>query len=668
MKAWHIEGKPTLDGERALVGKPSLRRAGTLARTWQPALRDGAVRLFFFDPADESDRRCSFEIVAAKKPTPTPGFAIDRHGYSCSNVKQAFGPLKASAGWHMLCFEIDAGRLRIYVDDFCLGQTTLPVEESLRGIRIVHGAGKLWIDELSVTRKLQPLATPMPAEQDSRWLEQGEQIFGRIVTADRDTATLEAKFGKRSLPWSRLRGNPICTAEGAARREGAGDYISARSRFSSGFVAGEAGTLGKRETDRRSRSPWRNRHRPRSPGDGPFRGEIIASAGEPLRNVSTSRRITMTRHQAGVLGIALVVSAGLLLSLEPAADSAQAKNGPDAKDVQKVVDKAVDFLKSSQQKDGAFSPKIAGPGVTALTVAALLRNGVSPQEPVVAKGLEYLAGQTKEDGGIYSKFLANYTTAVALMAFKEANQKGKYDQVIKKAGDFMKKIQHDEEEADLNHGGFGYDKKSRPDLSNTSFTVEALLAAGLSRDDPAVQKALKFISRCQNLPGEKQDQPFAKKTSEDDKGGFTYDPHMSDKNANKTADGGLRSLGAMTYNGLKSFLYAGVSKDDPRVKAAVVWVRHHYTLEENPGMGKAGLYYYYHTFAKAMDVLGEDPFVDAKGVKHAWRMELFQALQKRQAENGSWRNNGEKTFAEDNPDLATAFALLSLSYCKAGKR
>ena len=61
----------------------------------------------------------------------------------------------------------------------------------------------------------------------------------------------------------------------------------------------------------------------------------------------------------------------------------------------------------------------------------------------------------------------------------------------------------------------------------------------------------------------------------------------------------------MTYAGLKSFLYAGVSKDDPRVKGAVDWIRRHYTLEENPGMGKAGLYYYYHTFAKAMDALGQ---------------------------------------------------------------
>jgi Squalene-hopene cyclase C-terminal domain len=376
----------------------------------------------------------------------------------------------------------------------------------------------------------------------------------------------------------------------------------------------------------------------------------------------------MTRHQAGLLGIALLISAGLFLSLERPADSAQAKGGVDPKELQKVVDKAVGYLKSSQLKDGAFAPKLAGPGITAIAVAAMLRNGVSPQEPVVAKGLEYLASQTKEDGGIYSKFLANYTTAIALMALKEANEKGKYDQVIKKASEFMKKLQHDEEDTNLDHGGFGYDKKSRPDLSNSGFSVEALLAAGLTKDDPAVQKALKFIGRCQNLPGETNDQPFAKKTSEADKGGFTYDPHMSDKNQYKTDDGGLRSLGAMTYTGLKSFLYAGVSKDDPRVKAAVGWVRKNYTLDENPGMGKTGLFYYYHTFAKAMDVLGEDPFVDAKGQKHDWRLELFEALQKRQAENGSWRNNGERTFMEDNPDLATSFALLSLSYSKAAKR
>lgn len=370
------------------------------------------------------------------------------------------------------------------------------------------------------------------------------------------------------------------------------------------------------------------------------------------------------------LGITLGIGlpAFVLLIQRSEVQSGQPKPGPTPKDVQVVVDKAVGYLKESQQPDGGFSPKFAGPGITALVTASLIRNGVGLQEPVVAKGLKYLESKVRDDGGIYDKFLANYTTAVAIMALKEGNQDGKYSAAIKKAGEFIKKIQQEEEPTHLNHGGFGYDKKSRPDLSNTGFSVEALLAAGFAKDDPAVQRALKFISRCQNLPGETNDQPFAKKTTDDDKGGLVYDPAGGDKSPYKTPAGGLRSLGGMTYSGLKSFLYAGVSKDDPRVKAAVTWCRHHYTLEENPGMGKAGLYYYYHTFAKAMDALGEEPFVDAKGVKHDWRLELFQTLQKQQQANGSWRNMGERTFGEDNADLATAFALLSLSYTKAGKR
>src|ERR1022692_1255206 len=124
----------------------------------------------------------------------------------------------------------------------------------------------------------------------------------------------------------------------------------------------------------------------------------------------------MSRQHAGIFALGLCLSTGLLLSIQPAVESGQAKLGADPQEVQKVLDKAVHFLKDSQQKDGSFTRKIAGPGITAIAVAALLRNGVSPQEPVVAKGLKFLESQTKEDGGVYDEGLMNYTTAVALMA------------------------------------------------------------------------------------------------------------------------------------------------------------------------------------------------------------------------------------------------------------
>ena len=217
-------------------------------------------------------------------------------------------------------------------------------------------------------------------------------------------------------------------------------------------------------------------------------------------------------------------------------------------------------------------------------------------------------------------------------------------------------------------GGWGYGGRSRgtgrPDLSNAQMALDALTDAGLKPDDPAFQAAMKFVSRLQNS-SETNDQAWA-----GNDGGFVYGP--SDKKTGESMAGEyvlpdgkrmLRSYGSMTYAGLKSFLYAGVGRDDPRVKAALDWIRKHYTVKENPGKKDSGLYYYYHVFAKALAALGEDSFVDAKGEKHDWRKELFDELKSRQAADGSWTNkNG--AFLENAPELATAFALLSLSYVK----
>jgi squalene-hopene/tetraprenyl-beta-curcumene cyclase len=344
-------------------------------------------------------------------------------------------------------------------------------------------------------------------------------------------------------------------------------------------------------------------------------------------------------------------------------------SGAGPEQLKEVLEKAADYLKSRQGEDGSFSPRIAGPGVTAVVIAGMLRSGFRVDDPVVAKGLRYLEKSVKADGGIYDRGLANYTTSVAIMALREANKDGRYDAVLKNATAFLKKLQNTSAEENVKFGGVGYDNKSRPDLSNTQYFIDALIAAGVPKDDPAIQRAMKFVSRCQNLPGETNDQPFAKKTTEDDKGGLVYVPILDpDDKKHQTPEGGLRSVGAMTYGGLRSFLYAGVSKDDPRVKGAVRWIRRHYTLDENPGMGQAGLFYYYHTFGKAMAALGEDPFEDAKGQKHEWRRELFEALKKRQQENGSFINKGDRQFGEADPNLATGFALLALSYTKAANK
>ena len=163
--------------------------------------------------------------------------------------------------------------------------------------------------------------------------------------------------------------------------------------------------------------------------------------------------------------------------------------------------------------------------------------------------------------------------------------------MIKAGQDFLKTMQWDESEGksrdDAFYGGAGYGgNNSRPDLSNTAFFIEALRDTGLPADDPALQKALVFVSRCQNLKSEFNDQPWAGKVND---GGFVYTAANGGSSmAGKDADGGLRSYASMTYAGLKSMIYAGLTRDDPRVKAALDYITQHYTLDENPGPGPAG--------------------------------------------------------------------------------
>jgi len=84
--------------------------------------------------------------------------------------------------------------------------------------------------------------------------------------------------------------------------------------------------------------------------------------------------------------------------------------------------------------------------------------------------------------------------------------------------------------------------------------------------------------------------------------------------AGKTENGGLRSYASMTYAGLKSMIYAGIGPDDPRTKAAVAGLKKNYALDTNPGMGAPPVCITItNTFAKALDAVGQDEFVDADG-------------------------------------------------------
>jgi len=357
---------------------------------------------------------------------------------------------------------------------------------------------------------------------------------------------------------------------------------------------------------------------------------------------------------AALMGVAAVVSA------------AEGTVGPDAEQLALARKRGIEFLKLAQASDGSWTSSEA-PGITGLVTYGLLAGGASPKDPAVAKALRHLESFLQPNGGLYfpKGNHGNYETAIAMMAFQAANGDGQYDALLAKAEKYVRGLQWDESEDtpqdDPKFGGQGYGRTGdRPDLSNTVFFLEALQSAGAKADDPAVQKALVFLSRCQNLETEHNTTPFAVKIND---GGFYYTPAAGGTSqAGNTPDGGLRSYGSMTYAGLKSMVFAGLKPDDPRVKAAYDWIQKFYTVEENPGLGQQGVFYYHQMFAKALKALDVDYLTDAKGQQHDWRKELAEHLFNVQQANGSWVNSNARWY-EGDPNLATAYVLIALKPC-----
>lgn len=342
---------------------------------------------------------------------------------------------------------------------------------------------------------------------------------------------------------------------------------------------------------------------------------------------------------------------------------------PDAAaEARRSIDRGLEYLASRQAPDGGWTAAY-GPAVTAIAARAFCQDSrYGPRHKIVERAVESILRFEQDNGGIYDRKqnLENYQTSVVLMllpCLPEGPQKTR----IARAQAFLSGLQYDAKESvdDKNpwYGGAGYNSRKRPDLSNTQMMLEALHASGLPASDPVYQRALKFVSRCQ-MNGATNDLAFARGATD---GGFIYSPNeKGESKASENLQEGqspLRSYGSMTYAGFKSMLFAGVSRDDPRVQAALKWIRSNYTLEQNPGMppkhAQQGLYYYYHVFARALQAWGEPIITDARGTPHNWRLDLSRKLVSLQRPDGSWVNEADR-WLEGDANYITALTVLSL--------
>ena len=344
-------------------------------------------------------------------------------------------------------------------------------------------------------------------------------------------------------------------------------------------------------------------------------------------------------------------------------------------EVQIAIDRGLAWLQKAQSPDGTWSlPQY--PALTALPLTAFMLepSGKSrkTKPEFIQKGYATLIGSVQLDGGIYRKGLANYNTSISLVALVAAEEP-KFAPVIRAANAFIVGQQAKNMTDQSLDGGIGYGTigtgSGKPDLSNTVTALEAIHAcknteaSELQSDRKALnwQAAIEFIQRCQNLP--ETNGPSLAGINADDKGGFIYAPGISKAGETASTDGkkSLRSYGSMSYAGLLSYIFSDVKKDDSRVVAVVDWLRNHYTLKENPGMGADGLYYYYYMMVKALFAYGSPELLMADGRKVDWRKEMALNLINLQKADGSWANESGR-WMEKDPTLTTCYAVLALEF------
>lgn len=365
------------------------------------------------------------------------------------------------------------------------------------------------------------------------------------------------------------------------------------------------------------------------------------------------------------------------------------------------IEKGLNWLLSQQQTNGVWS-SAQNPALTAMPAWALSARGSDADKKAIEKAVAYIKGCANEDGGIYVTVpgrrggsYGTYNTAICMTALHYADNAGS-TRVIQKAREYVASTQLTGQEG-ANNGGFGYEAASSPraggaDLNNSAWVISAMaITADVEDLRPAGEKhadidwdaALSYVDSMQVKPN-------ARGTDPDDAGGFLYRKPEGGGRPGAGMGGGrppagpdgkqaagpesrpsggeggrplLRSYGSITYSGLLSMLYARVGRNDPRIVSAVDYARRHWTVDENPGQGMQGIYFYYTIMARSLALLDTDTLPAAKEGDQAiaWRDELVNKVISLQNEDGSWKNDNNRWFENDSV-LTSSYAILTLEY------
>ncbi len=342
-------------------------------------------------------------------------------------------------------------------------------------------------------------------------------------------------------------------------------------------------------------------------------------------------------------------------------------------EVQEAIGTGLAWLTKNQDvKTGAWgNPE--QPALTAMAVLAFLgdpkvEKHAAPPESV-RKAYAFIRTHAKADGGIYGKGLAVYNTALCLSSLL-LDDDGQSRALTPGAKRFL----------DHHRSGFELRVESgdaAESVSGGSVSLESLSNAlesfrqseeatkdsapgGNGPDDLDFEAARKFLQQSQKPSAGAAVE--TKAASDEDRGGGAGRPAKAPGADGRVA---LRASGEMTYDGLLSLIYAPMGSDDPRLDAFLGWLQENYSIEENPGLGRQGLFYYYHSIAKVLSIRKIDRLKLKNGTEVDWRRDLARKILAAQQKDGSWVNRNGRWW-ENDPFLVSSYALLTLEQIARG--
>lgn len=317
-------------------------------------------------------------------------------------------------------------------------------------------------------------------------------------------------------------------------------------------------------------------------------------------------------------------------------------------EVDKRIDKAIDFLVSKQRSDGSITDRGNATTMTSLALMAMAAVGNQPVNPddkgrVMRRGLDFILKESNQDahgyfgnrdgGRMYGHGIITLMLSEMLGMGLDEEQDQRIRKRCQKAIDLILNSQK-VRKSPSHQGGWRYSPDSRDaDLSVTIWQLMSLRSAknaGLKVPAKAIEEAIGYLERSYHSRLDGKGDPVNKKS------GFAYQP------------GGHPEY-TTTAAGLLAMQVCG-EYESPFVKGAADWL-----IDNPPNTGRKFFFYGTYYYAQAMYQRGDDHAKIA-------RKKVEEIMIKLQRSNGSWHGSSSENSAGQVYSTAMGVLALAVKY------